>query len=116
MAQVVVQESPAWALSMVVHMVSLVTMAIVIVPETVPYKAQHLMVVPPEEQAIEEVMEISDKQPETLDDDTETQTVIVDSKIAQESVTLDPSDEPQAAPAATETSLVWASIACPRAT
>ena len=29
-------------------------------------------------------MEISDKQPETLDDDTETQTVIVDSKIAQE--------------------------------
>ena len=49
-AQVVVQEAPAWALSMVVHMVTLVTMAMVTVPDAVPYKAQHLVVAPPEEQ------------------------------------------------------------------
>ena len=42
MSQVVVQEAPAWALSMVVHMVTLVTMAMVVVPETVPDKPQHL--------------------------------------------------------------------------
>ena len=108
MTQVFVQESPAWALSMVVHMVSLVTMAIVVVPETVPDMPQHLVVAPAEEQNFEEVMEISDKQPETLDEDTETQTVIVDSQITQESVTLDPGGEPQAAPAgaAADTSLL----------
>lgn len=61
MAHVVVQEAPAWALSMVVHMVTLVTMAMVVVPEPVAYKAQHLVVAPPEENTIEEVMEISEQ-------------------------------------------------------
>jgi hypothetical protein len=106
-AHVVIQEAPAWALSMVVHMVTLVTMAMVAVPNAVPYKAQHLVVAPPEEQTIEEIMEISDKQPETLDEEeVEAQTVLVESKIAQQSVNIDQSEEPQAAPAATETSLL----------
>jgi hypothetical protein len=104
-AHVAVQEAPAWALSMVVHMVTFVTMAMVAVPDAVPYKAQHLVVAPPEEQTIEEIMEVSDQQPETLEDETSPQTVLIESKIAQESVTLDPSDDPQASPAATETSL-----------
>ena len=37
MSQVAVQEAPAWGLSMVVHMVTLVTMAIVVVPSTIPH-------------------------------------------------------------------------------
>jgi hypothetical protein len=105
-AHLAVQEAPAWALSMVVHMVTFVTMAMVAVPDSVPYKAQHLVVAPPEEQAIEEIMEVSDQQPETLEEDASPQTIVVESKIAQESVTLDPSDEPQASPAATDTSLL----------
>ena len=51
MSQVAVQEAPAWGLSMVVHMVTLVTMAMVAVPDAVPCKAQHFVVAPPEEAA-----------------------------------------------------------------
>jgi len=103
MSQVAVQEAPAWALSMVVHMVTLVTMAMVAVPDTVPYKAQHLVVAPPDEQQIEEVKEISDKQPESLEENSETEMVAVESKIAQDKVAFDTSDELQAAPAAMDT-------------
>jgi len=103
MSQLAVQESPAWALSMVVHMVTLVTMAIVAVPDAVPSKMQHLVVAPPEEQQVEEVMEISDKQPETLDENSETETVTVEPEIAQEKVAIGSGDELQAGPAATDT-------------
>jgi hypothetical protein len=103
MAQVAVQEAPAWALSMVVHMVTLVTMAMVTVPDAVPYKAQHLVVSPPEEQQIEEVKDISDKQPDTLDESSETETVMIDTSVSQETVAFDSSDELQAAPAAMDT-------------
>ena len=87
-SQVAVQEAPAWALSMVVHMVTLVTMAMVAVPDTVPYRAQHLVVVPPMEQKIEEIKDIADKQPETLDDSLQTESLMLDSKIAQEKVVV----------------------------
>jgi hypothetical protein len=105
MGHVVAQEAPAWALSMVVHMTALVTMAMVTVPDVAHYKVQKLVVTPPEEQKIEEIMETADKQPETLDENTEVQTVIVESRIAQESVTLDPSDALEASSASPDTSL-----------
>jgi hypothetical protein len=100
MSQVAVQEAPAWGLSMVVHMVTLVTMAIVVVPNGVPHNAQHIVVAPPEEQQIEEVKDISDRQPDTLDETPETEILVIDSNVDQEAVAFDSIGDLQAAPAA----------------
>jgi hypothetical protein len=97
MSQVAVQEAPAWALSMVVHMVTLVTMAMVVVPNTAPCSPQHLVVAPNEEQRIEEVREISDRQPETLDETCEPEIVAVAADVAQEKVSFGSGDDLQAA-------------------
>ncbi len=103
MSQVAVQEAPAWGLSMVVHMVTLVTMAIVVVPDAVPHNAQHVVVAPPAEEQIEEVKDISDRQPETLDDNSEPEIVVIDSNVDQEAVSFDAAGDLQAALAAMET-------------
>ena len=79
MSQVAVQEAPAWGLSMVVHMVTLVTMAMVAVPDNVPCKAKHIIVAPPEEQQVEEVQDFCDRQPATLDETAEAEVVTLDS-------------------------------------
>ena len=55
--QVVVHEAPAWAVSMVIHMVTLVTMTMVAVPDPVPYKATQLTVTPRQEEKVEEIKE-----------------------------------------------------------
>ena len=100
MSQVAVQEAPAWGLSMVVHMVTLVTMAIVVVPSTIPHNAQHLVVAPPEQQQIEVVKDISDRQPDTLDETPETEILAMDSNVDQEAVAFESIGDLQAAPAA----------------
>lgn len=61
MSHMIVQEAPAWALSMFIHMVTLVTMAMITVPDPVPYKPQQLIVAPPEEEKIEEIKEIAEE-------------------------------------------------------
>jgi hypothetical protein len=100
MTQVAAQEAPAWGLSMVVHMVTLVTMAIVVAPENVPHKVQHVVVAPPEEQQVEEVKDISDRQPETLDETPETEIMVIDSNVDPEAVAFDSNGDLQAALAA----------------
>jgi hypothetical protein len=106
MCQVAVQEAPAWGLSMVVHMVTLVTMAMVAVPDTLPCKAKHIIVAPPEEQQVEEVQDFSDRQPATLDETSEAEIVTIDSldsNVGQEAVAFDGSDELQGTPATIDT-------------
>ncbi len=105
MSQVAVQEAPAWGLSMVVHMVTLVTMAMVAIPDTVPSKTKHIIVAPPEQQQVEEVQDFSDKQPLTLDDTSEAEIVAfdsLDSNVGQEAAALDLSDDSLGTPAAME--------------
>jgi hypothetical protein len=103
---VITHEAPAWALSMVVHMVTLVTMAMVGVPGSTPFQAQNVTITPPEQRAVEEVMEIVDRQPETLDEEDPPDAAIIESKIAQDNVMLDPGDEPQNLPPASDASLL----------
>jgi hypothetical protein len=106
MSQVAVQEAPAWGLSMVVHMVTLVTMAMVAVPNTIPCKAKHIIVAPPQEQQVEEIQDFSDKQPETLDESSEAEMVMVesiDSNVGQEAVAFDSGDDLQGTPPAMDT-------------
>jgi hypothetical protein len=106
MSQVAVQEAPAWGLSMVVHMVTLVTMAMVAVPASAPCKAKHILVAPPEEQQIEEFQDFSDRQPSTLDETPEADVVTIDSldsDVGQAAAALSSGDDLQGAPAAFDT-------------
>jgi hypothetical protein len=107
MTQVAVQEAPAWGLSMVVHMVTLVTMAMVAVPDTVPCKAKHIIVAPPEEQQVEEVQDFSDRQPETLDENIGAEFVMIDaidSNVGQDAFAYESGDQLQGTPAAVDMS------------
>ncbi len=106
MSQVAVQEAPAWGLSMVVHMVTLVTMAMVAVPDNVPCKAKHIIVAPPEEQQVEEVQDFCDRQPATLDETAEAEVVTLDSldsDVGQEAAANIGGDDLRAAPPAVDT-------------
>ena len=88
---------------MVVHMVTLVTMAMVAVPASLPGKAKHIVVAPPEQQQVDDAQDFYDRQPETLDEDCEPPIVMADSidaKVAQDTVAFDLGDELQAALAA----------------
>ncbi len=100
LAQLAIQESPAWAISMVVHMLTLVTMAMVAVPDPVLYKSQHLIVTPPEEEKLEEIREIDSNQPTTLDETASSlESVAFNASLEEEMMDIQPSDEPEAAPA-----------------
>ena len=63
---------------MVVHMVTLVTMAMVTVAPPAPYKPHHLVVLPPEE-TIEDLRDISNAQPTTLEEKPVVESVAFDS-------------------------------------
>lgn len=100
--QLIVHEAPAWTVSMVVHMLTLVTMAMVTLQEPVTYKAQHLIVTPPEEEKIEEIKDASTDQPTTLDENQTAEALSFDSTVEPERVDLQPSEETEAAPAAVD--------------
>ena len=100
--QLIVHEAPAWAVSMVVHMLTLVTMAMVTLQEPVAYKAQHLLVTPPEEEKIEEIKDTNTDQPTTLDENMAAESLSFDSTVEPERVDISPSEEPEAAPAAVD--------------
>jgi len=104
--QFIVQEAPAWSVSMVVHMVTLVTMAMVTVSEPVPYKAHRLIVTPPKkEKKIEEVLEvITKKQPATLEENVPIEVKAPDTEIELQKVVIQPDGGPEASPAPMETS------------
>lgn len=100
--QLIVHEAPAWTVSMVVHMATLVTMALITVQQPTLYKPQHLLVTPPEEEKIEEIKDASTDQPTTLDENQTAQSVAFDSNVEQEQVDIQPSEESEAAPAAVD--------------
>jgi hypothetical protein len=103
--QFVVHEAPAWAVSMVIHMVTLVTMTMVAVPEPTPYKATQLTVTPTKEEKVEEIKEVNSDQPTSLDESTSLEAVAFESKLDQDSnLDIQPSDEPEVAPAAVDLS------------
>ena len=102
LAQLLAHEAPAWMVSMVVHMVTLVAMAMVTVSEPVTYRPQHLIVTPPEKK-VEKIEDVDDKSPTTLDENAVIETVDLDSKVEQAEKFVDPNNEPEAAPAAAET-------------
>jgi hypothetical protein len=101
--QMIAHEAPAWAISMVVHMVSLVTMAMVTVPAPVPYKPHSFVVTPPEE-AIEEVWETLNIQPTTLEEKPGVDSMVFDSAAELENSTPDVSNEPDSGAGAMEPS------------
>ncbi|MBN1395450.1 MAG: terpene cyclase/mutase family protein [Pirellulales bacterium] len=104
LAQLFVHEAPAWMVSMVVHMVTLVTMAMVTVSEPVPYKPQHLIVTPPpEKKEVEEIVDVPDDQPDRLDDAAVFEVEALDKHYEQSMKYIDPIDEPEAAPASPKT-------------
>ena len=105
LAQLFVQEAPAWLVSMVVHMVTLVTMAMITVPEPAPYKPQHLIVSRPEKKKeAEKVQEIKDVVPQTLKETEVVETSVFDTDIDQAPKYVEPTSELEAAPAAVEIS------------
>jgi hypothetical protein len=102
LGQLFLQEAPAWGVSVMVHMVTLVTMAVVTIPDPVTYKAQHLIVTPPEEEKVEEIKEVSSDQPTTLDENASVEAVAFEAGADREKVDIQPSEEPEAAPAAVD--------------
>jgi hypothetical protein len=100
----IAQEAPAWGTSMVVHMVTLVTMALVTVPNPVLYKTQHLLVTPPEEEKVEEIKQVENEQPTTLEENQMMAAATFESKIERDSMDIQPSDELQASLSAVDLS------------
>jgi hypothetical protein len=98
----IAQEAPAWGTSMVVHMVTLVTMAPV--PNPVVYKAQHLIVTPPEEEKVKEINPAESEQPTTLEENQLMAAATFESKLEQASMDIQPSDELQASLSAVDLS------------
>lgn len=105
-SQLAVHEAPAWLISMLVHMVTLVTMAMVTVSEPIPYTPQHLMVTPPEKKKTEQVIEVIDNtMPTSLDDTSVAENLVeIDKSSDQSEKYQEPSNTEEAAPAATEAS------------
>ncbi|NLF07468.1 MAG: terpene cyclase/mutase family protein [Pirellulaceae bacterium] len=99
-AQLAVEEAPAWLISMVVHMVTLVTMAMITVSEPVPYKPQHLIVTPPEKKKVEKPLEVEDDKPKTLDDTSIAELVTMDTHADQSEKYVEPSRHLEAAASA----------------
>ena len=99
LVQLIIHESPAWGISMLVHMVTLVTMALVTVADPVLYKTQHLIVTPPEEEKIEEIKQLDNDQPTTLDEYASLGAVAFESTLEHDAMDIQPSDEPEAASA-----------------
>jgi hypothetical protein len=93
----VIHEAPAWSLSMLIHMVTLISMAMVAVPDPPVNKAQHLTVTPPTEEKLEEPKEAaSNDQPTTLDEIESQEPVTFDSAnlaSSQEGLEIQPADE-----------------------
>lgn len=107
LAQVVAQEAPAWAVSMVVHMATLVTMAMVTVAEPASYVAQQLLVTPPAEEVIEDIAEFDGTMPTTLDDSISSEALTFasdDHGMMVENAVPGLSDEMEAARGAIDTS------------
>jgi hypothetical protein len=103
LARLIIREAPAWTVSMVIHMVTLVAMATVAVPDLVPYQAEHLIVTPSEQRKVEEIKEVDSDQPTTLDENTAIEAMAFESKVEPDTkVNIPPSDEPAAAPAAVD--------------
>lgn len=102
-AQLAVHEAPAWLISMVVHMVTLVTMAMVTVSEPIPYKPQHLIVTLPEKKVIEKIQEVVPNDiPDSLDENLIAELVNPDVHSEQLPRFVEPSSELEPAPAAQE--------------
>jgi hypothetical protein len=99
-----VQEAPAWGISMMVHMVTLVTMALVTVPNPVLYKTQQLLVTPPEEEKIEDIKKTDNEPPTTLDENATMGAAAFESKFEKDAMEIQPSDELEAAPTAVDLS------------
>ncbi len=99
LTEMFVQEAPAWGISMLVHMVTLVGMAMVTVPDPVTYKTQQLLATPPEEEKIEEIKPVDSEQPQTLDEDATLGAAAFESSIERETMDVQPTDELDAAPA-----------------
>jgi hypothetical protein len=100
-AELLVHEAPAWMVSMVVHMVTLVTMAMVSVSEPIQYKPHQLLVTPPQRK-VEEMVEVPEKPPTTLEENMAPAMVDLESKNEQEKSFTEPTDEAEAAPASTQ--------------
>jgi hypothetical protein len=103
LGQIAAQEAPAWAISVVVHMVTLVTMAMVTMPDPVSYKARQLIVTPPEEEKLEQIKEAKNEQPTSVNegkpDGKALEAVAFESKLGHSKLEIEPSEEPEAAPA-----------------
>jgi hypothetical protein len=101
--RLIVREAPAWGVSMVIHMVALVAMATVAVPDSTPTQPQRLVVTPPEERKIEDVKKEADnEQPPTLDERIAIEPMAFESKVEDNKVDIQPSDEPEAGPMAVD--------------
>jgi hypothetical protein len=110
LAKWIIREAPAWTVSMLVHMVTLVTMAAVAVPDPGTHAPPELVVTPAKEEKVEEIKEkekekeVDNEQPTTLlEDSTQLDAVTFESKLEQETkVDIQPSDDVEAGLAAVD--------------
>ena len=78
---------------MVVHMVTLVTMAMVTTAQPLPYRAQHLVVTPPEDEKVEDLLDVAETLPTALDEKAPVDTTAFVSKIEQRGTSIQGVDD-----------------------
>jgi hypothetical protein len=98
----VIRQTPSWLVSMVVHAVVLLGMALISLPADVMDQARQLVVAPASDEELEEI-EQPDEQPlEEIDVNFDASDVVLDASVEPEMVDVSPFDDASAALASVE--------------
>jgi hypothetical protein len=96
------RQTPSWLVSMVVHMVLLLALALLTLPEGVTGEVRQLVIAPEETEQLDELEELKYEPPKDIDVSSELS--VVESQIEQADVEIPPADDVQAAAVAVDLS------------
>ena len=89
------RQTPSWLVSMVVHMVLLLALALLTLPEGVTDELRQLVIAPEEEEQLDDLEELEYEPPEQIDVSTELS--VVETEIEPKEVPISPADDVDAA-------------------
>lgn len=96
------RQTPSWLVSMVVHMVLLLALALLTLPEAVTDELRQLVIPPDKDEQLDDLEELDYEPPEDIDVSTELSAV--ETEIEPKDVEISPADDVEAAPVAVELS------------
>ncbi|MHC4176819.1 MAG: prenyltransferase/squalene oxidase repeat-containing protein, partial [Planctomycetota bacterium] len=96
------RQTPSWLVSMVVHMILLLALALLTLPAGVSDELRQLVIAPEEDEPLDDLEDLDYEPPQEIDVSTEL--VAVETEIPQENVEISPADDVEAAAVAVELS------------